>query len=247
MPMLITRARLQLRRGDPSAPDLLDEAWAGAVATDEPQRLAPAVGAVAEHAWLLGRLEEVVPRLESVHGRVLETGVARWAGEVSHWLALAGASPEIPGFAEPACAGMARGDYLAAAEEWTEMGCVYEAEMCRVLSDDTEAMLQALEPLDLLGASPLARRARSRLRELGVERVPRSPRSTTLANPAGLTARQMEVLGVLADGHTNAEIAERLYLSVRTVDHHVAAIIMKLGVSSRHEAVEEAAALGLLD
>ena len=79
---------------------------------------------------------------------------------------------------------------------------------------------------------------RERLRELGAS-VPRGPRAATRANPAGLTARQLAVLELLREGLTNAEIAERLVLSVRTVDHHVAAILSKLGVSSRREAAVE--------
>ena len=83
---------------------------------------------------------------------------------------------------------------------------------------------------------------RRRLRDQGVTRLPRRPLPRTRANPAGLTDRQLEVLGLLADGLTNAEIADRLVLSVRTVDHHVAAILAKLGVASRREAARVFAA-----
>ena len=93
----------------------------------------------------------------------------------------------------------------------------------------------ALHTLERLGAAPAAAIVRERLRELGAS-VPRGPRAATRANPAGLTARQLAVLELLREGLTNAEIAERLVLSVRTVDHHVAAILSKLGVSSRREA-----------
>jgi DNA-binding NarL/FixJ family response regulator len=103
------------------------------------------------------------------------------------------------------------------------------------LLDDREALADALDVARRLGAEPLARRVMLRMRELGV-RVPKGPRKTTRANPAGLTARQLEVLGLVAEGLTNAEIAERLVLSERTAEHHVAAVLTKLGATTRREA-----------
>ena len=87
--------------------------------------------------------------------------------------------------------------------------------------------------------------SRQRLRELGVTRVPRRPTADTRAHPAGLTRRQADVLALIADGLTNAEIADRLVLSVRTVDTHVAAILDRLGVRSRREAAAVARTLDL--
>ncbi|HEU5109743.1 MAG TPA: helix-turn-helix transcriptional regulator, partial [Micromonosporaceae bacterium] len=87
-----------------------------------------------------------------------------------------------------------------------------------------------------LGATAAATRIRRGLKDLGVRAIPRGPLATTRAHPAGLTTRQADVLHLLAGGLTNAEIANRLVLSVRTVDHHVSSILSKLGVSSRREA-----------
>jgi DNA-binding NarL/FixJ family response regulator len=98
--------------------------------------------------------------------------------------------------------------------------------------------------LEDLRAEPAAARVRERLRAMGA-RVPRGPRAVTRANPAGLTPRQLAVLGLLREGMTNAEIADRLVLSVRTVDHHVAAVLDKLGVHSRREAAAAADQLGV--
>ena len=96
---------------------------------------------------------------------------------------------------------------------------------------------------DQLGAAPVARLARQRLRTLGVRQVPRGPQPSTRTNPAGLTDRQVEILRLLAEGLTNAEIADRLVVSVRTVDHHVSAVLQKLGVASRREAAAARARL----
>ena len=73
--------------------------------------------------------------------------------------------------------------------------------------------------------------------------MPAAPRETTRANPAGLTARQLEVLALLGEGLTNAEIAERLVVSPRTAEHHVAAVLTKLGATTRREAARRAAEL----
>jgi DNA-binding NarL/FixJ family response regulator len=91
------------------------------------------------------------------------------------------------------------------------------------------------------------RQVRRRLRELGVTRIPRRPTAGTRAHPAGLTRRQADVLALLAEGLTNAEIAAHLVLSVRTVDSHVAAALEKLGTRTRRDAATRAAELGLLD
>ena len=107
--------------------------------------------------------------------------------------------------------------------------------------------LEALTTLDRLGARPAAALTRRQLRDLGVQRVPRRPREEVVQNPAGLTVRQVEIVRLLADGLANADIAKRLVLSPRTVDHHVAAVLQKLHVHSRHDAAAAARRLGLAD
>lgn len=85
----------------------------------------------------------------------------------------------------------------------------------------------------------------SRLKALG-ERLPRRPSVGTRANPAGLTAREVEVTGLLAAGLTDAEIADRLFISTKTVGHHVSSVLAKLGVANRHRVKPAAERLDLL-
>jgi DNA-binding NarL/FixJ family response regulator len=113
------------------------------------------------------------------------------------------------------------------------------------LAADRDAVAEALEIARTLGAAPLARRAARCLRQLGL-RVPRGPYGAARENRARLTARQLEVLRLVVDGRTNAEIADQLVVSLRTAEHHVAAILAKLGASSRRDAARRAGELDLL-
>jgi DNA-binding NarL/FixJ family response regulator len=142
---------------------------------------------------------------------------------------------------------LAHGQWREAAEAWGRAGCPYEQALARTQSADPADLLAALAALDALGAEPLARKVRLRLRELGVSRVPRGRVQATRDNPAGLTERQTDVIRLLSEGLTNAEIAARLVLSVRTVDTHVGAILNKLDTKTRRDAAVRAKALGLLD
>jgi DNA-binding CsgD family transcriptional regulator len=145
----------------------------------------------------------------------------------------------------PAFAGIT-GDWATAARRWEETGNPYHQALELTESPEVAVASDGLRILDRLGAIAAARLVRRQLRERGVRSLPRGPRAATRANPGRLTDRQLEVLGLLADGRTNAEIADRLYLSRRTVDNHVAALLARLGVGSRRDAVAAAADLGLL-
>jgi len=144
----------------------------------------------------------------------------------------------------PAYAAGLHGDWEAAAGLWRVIGDPYETALEPAESGDPDTLGEALSTFETLGAAPAAARARDRLKAAGA-RVPRGQRATTRANPGGLTARQLAVLGLLREGMTNAEIAARLVLSVRTVDHHVSAVLGKLGVSTRRDAAAEARRLGI--
>jgi DNA-binding CsgD family transcriptional regulator len=85
---------------------------------------------------------------------------------------------------------------------------------------------------------------RLKMRRLGFKSIPAGPRPATKAGPFGLTKREQEILGMLQADLTNAEIAERLFISPKTVDHHVSAVLGKLGVQSRRAAAAHAARLG---
>jgi DNA-binding NarL/FixJ family response regulator len=139
---------------------------------------------------------------------------------------------------------MVERDWRCAADEFAEIGWPYERALMLSLLDDPDALADSLEGARRLGAVPLERRVIARMRALRVP-VPRGPRVSTRTNPAGLTTRQLEVLKLLLDGLTNTEIADQLVVSPRTAEHHVAAVLDKLGAGSRREAARRAAELGL--
>jgi DNA-binding NarL/FixJ family response regulator len=138
------------------------------------------------------------------------------------------------------------GEWEAAAVRWSELNCPYEAARALGESDDAHAMRWALDEFDRLGAAPARAEVAQRLRELGVASIPRGARPSTRANPAGLTNRQVDVARLIAGGLSNAEIAERLFISPKTVEHHVSAIFAKLEVDNRLDAARSLERLGLL-
>ena len=160
------------------------------------------------------------------------------------WLARLGHDVDTTGAFPPPFSFELAGRYAEAAEAWLELGCPFEQAVALTWTNDPESMRRAVEIFTGLGAAPAAANVRRLLQAQGVHvPTPRGPRAATAAHPAGLTAREAEVLTALSEGLTNAEIARLLYLSPRTVDHHVSSILAKMGVSSRAEAARQAAAL----
>jgi DNA-binding CsgD family transcriptional regulator len=241
---LVTLALVRARRGDPDVWPLLDEARALSEPTGELPRIAPVAAARAELAWLTGRNDLVAGETDAAFD-LARTRAVPWAiGELAVVRSRAEIDEEAPAGAVDPHATQLAGDWQRASELWAEFDNPYEAALA--LADGGEAALRsALEELNRLGARPAAAIVTRRLRGLGVT-VPRGPRQSTSANPANLTVRELDVLDLVAQGLRNAEIAHRLVVSRRTIDHHVSAILRKLDARTRVEAVAAAARLGLV-
>ncbi|WP_410672254.1 ATP-binding protein [Amycolatopsis sp. cmx-4-68] len=244
-PALMALGRLQSRRGHTDAADTLREAARLVSDMGEPQRVAPVVAARIEHAWLCGQPERALTEATRGFELALRTRHPWFAGELAWWLHRAGQEPAVPAWIAEPYRLLLAGRWDSAAKEWERRGRPYEQAEALACGDHDAAHRQALEIFDRLSAIPAATQLRRQLREQG-RRVPRGPRAATAANPARLTKRQMEVLAHLSTGVSNAEIARQLCLSVRTVDHHVAAVMAKLSVHSREQAIEAARRLGIL-
>jgi DNA-binding CsgD family transcriptional regulator len=138
------------------------------------------------------------------------------------------------------------GDWARAAQLWTNLGCPYDAAMTLLDAKQEEPSRQALSIFQEHGASASVQVTRQQLRRLGVRSIPSGARAATRAHPLGLTRREGEVLALICNGRTNAEIAAKLFISAKTVDHHVSAILAKMDAPSRNVAASEAVRLGLV-
>ena len=136
----------------------------------------------------------------------------------------------------------AEGHWEKAAQLWSDLGCRYEAALVRYDTSDETALRAALRTFTDLGVAPAAQLTRQKMRQCGIESAPAGPRRTTQADPLGLTRREREVLDLISAGLTNAEIASRLFISAKTVDHHVSAVLAKLNVPTRNAAAQAARA-----
>jgi DNA-binding CsgD family transcriptional regulator len=248
---LAVLGRVRARRGDPGVWPPLGEALALATATGELQRLGPVAVARAEAAWLEGDPAAARGVVEEALDLAERTDGYAWlAGELAFWLWRLGGPDRLPvigladAVAEPFRLQTA-GDLATAAGRWRALGCSYEAAAALADSDQEPQLRAALTELERLGAQPLAAAVARRLRELGVRAVARRPRPATRANPANLTARELEVLGLLVGGRSNRQIAEQLFISNKTASVHVTNLLAKLGVHSRLEAAAMARRLGL--
>ena len=228
---------LRARRGDPDPWAPLDDADAAAKRTGQLWWLAQVAAARAEAALLEGKPTLVALETDETFALALKRRSPWPIAELAYWRSRAGIAEELPTDAGGPYALQLRGEWAQAAAAWSAAGCPYEEALALSDAEDEPALRRGLEQSQRLGAQPLSATISRRLRDLGVHDLPRGPRRSTQANPAGLTVREGEVLGLLSQGMTNAEIADRLVVSPRTVDHHVSAILRKLGVRSRAQAV----------
>jgi DNA-binding CsgD family transcriptional regulator len=233
----------------------LDAAWELAGRLDEPLARLPVLSALAEQAWVRGRddtrLRAVGPTLASVGSL---PGMAWAVGDLAVWVDRIGSDQggldaswlDVSSLdvAEPFRLEL-DGLHDAAARWWAGAGAPFESALAAVHSTDAASARAGLEDLESLGAAVTAERCRTVLLEKGFAPSSRGRRASTRANPSGLTNRQLEVARLMARGLTNSELAQSLYISPKTADHHVSAVLTKLGLRTRRDVVRRAAELGL--
>jgi len=242
---LVARGRILTARGEPDALSILDQAAQAAEGLGDVSMLVPVADARSEYFLWAGDTDRA--QQEARQGLDLagwDGGPAFVVGRLAWRLWKAGGTDERPAMVAEPYQMMMRGDWSAAAAEWAGCGATY-LRIEALAAGDEASGVEALRLLDGLGAIRAAGHVRAQLRRRGFSHLPRGPRRTTTANVAGLTPRQVEVLSLVEQGLSNAEIAVRLTLSPKTVDHHVSALLDKLGVASRGQAAALAHRLNL--
>jgi DNA-binding CsgD family transcriptional regulator len=239
---LCYQAKVMARRGRAEFWPDLDEAMHLAIGLDEPEWLCFVGLTRIEAYWLEGRLDAALAELDRV--RDVSAGVALLSRP---WIALwtrrlTGAIDAID--LEPFASHVA-GDAAHAAELWDRLGYRYEAALALLDTKDEPNLRESLARLSDLGAEAAARLVRQTMRDLGLRSIPAGARPATKAHPRGLTVREQQILQLVSQGHSNEEISASFFISVRTVEHHVSAILGKLGATTRKDAAEEALKLGL--
>lgn len=236
--------RVQIRRGHSNGKGLLAAAWIAVADSHDVDLIWPLAAGRAEAAWLAGDVDLIEGFV--AEAAALATDAAHeWAiGELAFWRWRAGTLAEVPDGAATPWRLIMQGDWRAAAGEWEKIGCPYERAEALTYGDES-ARRVALGTFVELGGIPAADRVRSQLRASGVTDLPMRKRTAPGEEP--ITRRQREVLALVAEGLTNAQIAERLFISEKTVGHHVSAVLQRLEARSRTEAVAVARRRNLLD
>ena len=228
------------RRGQPGAWECLDEASELADGSGEPQSIVPVRLARTEALWLSGDLEGA--RAEAELADDVVEGCDQWdRGAVAVWLRRTGSTRSPRGEVAPPFQLQLIADWEGAARRWTDLDCPYEAGLALLGSTRESLLREALRIFASLGAKAAVQFTQQKMRRLGVRSIPAGPRPATRAHPFGLTQREQEVLDLISAGLSNAEIAAKLFISAKTVDHHVSAVLAKLGVPSRGAAANRAA------
>ncbi len=220
-----------------------EQALAAADGLGALQRVAGAVASATEIAWLDGRTDDVVSLSERALTLATDRMQSLSLSKIGWWRSLVGhdwGSEPLGPFGP-----LRDGDWTTAADEFLAAGMTVWAAYALALAPEAERADEAVRVFAQLGAQPVVHAIRRARYDRSLP-LPRRPRAAAAANPAGLTTRELDVLALLTEGGTNADIAERLFVSDRTVEHHLAAILRKLDVPSRGRAVHEARRLGII-
>ncbi len=239
---LTYQAKVMARRGQDGYWPYLDEALRYATGLEEPIWLLFVHLARIEAYWLEGRTDAAVEDLNHIPNAFGGVTLVQRG-----WLALW--RRRLTGIVDPIdlepFASQLSGNGARAVELWDRLGYRYEAALALLETKEEANLRESLSRLVDLGAEATARVVRRTMRDLGIRGIPVGARTATKTHPRGLTAREQQILQLLSEGRTNEEISATLFISVRTVEHHVSAILGKLGVSTRQGAAKEARRLGL--
>jgi DNA-binding CsgD family transcriptional regulator/tetratricopeptide (TPR) repeat protein len=242
---LTVLATIKIRRGDQDALPLFFEAKALAFETMELQRIIPAFIALLEYEWITGKSYIEMEALSHAINRLVEVGKFSKKSRFYFWLRKTGKDYLLPKEELENEEENSLTAFIKEVELWENWGCPYEHALALFEGSDPDKK-RAIAIIHQLGAAAVYEKMKLEMRSSGIKSIPRGIRKTTQANAAHLTERELDVLSLLKEGMQNKEIADRLFISAKTVDHHISALLFKLDVNSRVKAVHEAIHLGII-
>lgn len=242
---LIVVAKILMRKGDKDVLPLLLEAKIKSFKTMELQRVIPSMTALLEYEWLTGKTIIEQNDIEQTTVLMQQTGIDLEKNEFAFWMKKAGRHFDTGKEIAEAYDTSSAAKTLKAASFWEKTGCLYEQALVLFegKEDDKRKAIKLVQDLD---ANAVYEKMKQEMRNSGIKNIPRGIRKSTRSNAALLTYREMDVLRLLKEDMHNKEIAAQLYISAKTVDHHISNILFKLDASSRSKAVREAIRLGIL-
>jgi DNA-binding CsgD family transcriptional regulator len=236
-------AKIKMRRGEEDAAPLLLEANTKAFEAMELQRILPVLAGLLEYEWITGKCLVENEMLMCAINMLQQTDGEYNGNEFVFWVLRARQRFSFEGFSGE------HKEYLKNMwlknERFKTSGSSYE-QAIRLFEGNPANKKQGIMMVHHLGASAVYDKMKLEMRSSGIKGIPRGMRKTTQSNPAYLTDRELEVLYLLKESMQNKEIASRLFISVKTVDHHISAILLKLNTKSRTKAVNEALRLRII-
>jgi len=243
---MVIAATIKIRRGEAEAAVFrLLETKTLAFKTKEHRHIVPTLIALLEYEWLATK--RIIAEDDLVTGICLAKKVDNifLNSQFDFWLRKArNIESGIKELYEPYKL-LKSGEVNEAADFWRRKDCSFEAALMLFEGSEDHKKI-ALSTFQQLGASAVAEKIKMQMRADGIKKIPRGLRESTKANPAQLTNRELDVLQLLKKSVQNKEIGETLFISPKTVDHHISSILFKLDVNSRMKAVTEAERLGIL-
>jgi ATP/maltotriose-dependent transcriptional regulator MalT len=243
--VLVIAASIKMRTGEEDALRQLMDAKTMASQSMESQRILPVLSAMLEYEWITGSLIIDNEFLDAVKAKIMASDTVYGNGEFVFWLKKARKQNLTVKKIEETYNADSPTSAMKAADFWEKAGSPYQQALVLFETND-ENKRKAIAIVQRLGATAVYERMKFEMRRLGIKNIPRGIRKTTRSNPECLTDRELDVLRLLQEGLHNREIAARLFISAKTVDHHISAILYKLEVNSRTKAVHEAEKLGII-
>lgn len=237
-------SRVKMRKGE-NALDLLVEAKELSLVSMWSLMFIQSITAILEYEWLSGRKIIEKEDIERTSNLLQSAGSDLEKDEFLFWMKKAGRATGLKNELDIPNYTLNTERNLESSAFWKQSGCPYFQALL-LFDGNEEDKRNAISMIRNLGAIAVAEKMKQTMRNLGIKNIPRGIRNSTRSNIALLTNREIEILKLMKEEFHNKEIASHLYISAKTVDHHISSILFKLDTDTRHKAVTEATRIGIL-